>query len=121
MREAALVGCGCLLCLSLPGDASWFTVKMSKPGTSYSQFADDTAACHRASPFPGGLADRTHVVPGGGYWDQRQSVSQRRFVDWQLKFLDCMVARGYRADPNGYPAAYVPYSRIAPRYTEQSE
>ena len=112
MRWALLLAAGCLICLSLPGHANWFTLRVSKPTGTWSDYLDDSAACNKVSQIPG---------YSGGPFSTTHMVTQAERTASSNKYWDCMVAKGYRADPNGYRAATVYYSRVAPRYTQQSE
>jgi hypothetical protein len=85
--------------MTQPGLASTDTIRLSRPHTSYAAFMYDRNACmsaagHRGPDFTGGNAIH---------------VSQ---TSYSLKdFADCMNAKGYLLDPNGYRAAK--YYRLA--------
>jgi hypothetical protein len=113
MRWTLLLAAGCLISLSVPGQANWFTLRVSKPSGTWSEYLDDSAACNTVSQIPG--------YQGAAPFSATHFVRDAERTARSIKYWDCMVAKGYRADPNGYRAASVYYSRVAPRYTHQSE
>jgi hypothetical protein len=111
-RALVVVAAGCLICLGLPAHANSFTLRVTKPNGTWSGYLDDNAACHTASQIPGyheGSFMSAHIIT-----DAERVASSN-------KYWDCMVAKGYRANPNGYRAGTIYYSRVPPRYTPVSE
>lgn len=89
MRTALFVVASCLIGLTQSGLADSGFIKLSKPDIRYATFMEDRNACF--------------------------SSASRRVFDWHsvswtthnlYDFADCMTAKGYRLDPNGYRAAW---------------
>lgn len=92
------------LMLAAPASAGIFQLRMSKPDTTYAVFLDDVAACNstirRDASWPVGY----HVIRAA------------RIEANQAKFLSCLVAKGYRADPHGYRTVKIYYRVTPPKY-----
>lgn len=92
MRGALILAAGCLLCLSQAGLASsqqLVVVKMSKPDVDQATFAQDRSVCLTK-------ANSEHLFNGRdeGTWARHHLRI----------FGECMAAKGYKNDPNGFPA-----------------
>ena len=92
MRWASLVAAICLISASQPGHANNATVKLAKPGGTWSTYLNDIAACNPYHP--------RIVTPGGEH-----SLTKEEMIATSYKYFGCMSAKGYRTDPNGYLAA----------------
>ena len=93
MRWAVLLAAGCLICVNQPGHANRFALKLSKPNGTWSEYLDDVAACNPYRPNP----------PASSGDDHR--MTEADIVARSTAYFDCMTAKGYRADPNGFRAA----------------
>ena len=92
MRSALILAAGCLLFLSGAGVASsqqLVVVKMSKADVDQATFAQDRNACLTK-------ANSEHLFDGRdeGTWARHHLKA----------FGECMAAKGYKNDPNGFPA-----------------
>jgi hypothetical protein len=100
MRGALLIAAGSIICLTQAALASTFGeplyyVKLSKPDTSYSSFMFDRQDCLQATS----RKVREHYV----------EVKGERYFGVNLQynlgpFVECMKARGYAIDRDGYRA-----------------
>ena len=109
MRRGLLVAAGCLVCLSLPGLANSTIIKLSRPDTDYAAFLRDRDAClSAAGHWSWWTASNGAAVGGAGHYDL-------------YKFADCMTAKGYRLDPDGYRAAKYYYLPGQMGYTLRPE
>ena len=98
MRWSFLVVAGCFIALSLPAHAGHFILRVSKPNGGWSAYLDDSAACRSATSLRGYIEGPEDIIMG-------QPYSEAEWVASESRYWDCMVARGYRANPNGYRAA----------------
>jgi hypothetical protein len=108
MRRSLLLAAGCLICLMQPGLAQSVTIKLSRPNTGYSTFLDDRAFCLNAVSYP---RDRSH--------DSQYNYGFFTVTYDVRGFINCMYAKGYKADPDGFRAVQVqdiPYhgTRVRP-------
>lgn len=96
MRSALMVAAGCMI-LSQAGLASTHTIRLSKPNTTYAAFLDERTVCLNAAWHQSG-ADV-------GAWGGGVPPVHTSGGAYSLKeFADCMNAKGYLLDPNGYRA-----------------
>lgn len=91
MRGKQLLIAGCIVAMSQIGLATpqeILTVKVSKPDTTHDQFVADRDAC---------LTEANNDRLGGS--------TPTAWAKHHLKlFSECMVARGYKSDPDGFRA-----------------
>jgi hypothetical protein len=105
MRATWLWAAGTVALLTLPVSAGTMVFKVSKPGVSYPVFLDDVAQCRGPTP-----------IRFFGWTDHHPSDAERDATN--KKYLSCLVAKGYRADPNGYRAGKIHYRDKAPKYSD---
>ena len=100
MRSALLMVAGCVFCLSQPGFADEHfavSVQFSKPNVTYNAFLHDRNAC---------LGDASHQG-----WSSLNPLFPVRATPTYsfVRFSNCMLAKGYKPDPNGFYAATFSY------------
>jgi hypothetical protein len=103
MSRALILAAGCVFCLSQQGlaDEQIFTVSIqfSKPNVTYDAFVQDRDRCLASSSFVHWSSGT--ITPGmGGSW----AVPGGRVYNFP-RFGNCMLAKGYKPDPNGFFAA----------------
>ena len=96
MRSALLVAVGCVFCLSQAGFADEqfaVSVQFSKPNVTYNAFLHDRNAC---------LGDASHQG-----WSSLNALYPVRATPTYsfARFSNCMLAKGYKPDANGFRAA----------------
>lgn len=90
MRSALLVAAGIAVCLSQPAPAYTISVQFSKPNSTYNGFLHDRNACL-------GVASRQQ------WWTSSGGYAMPGMPIYNLaRFENCMLARGYGLDPNGF-------------------
>lgn len=95
---------GLAFCVCQAGTADVFVIRLSKPDTTYATFLDDRASCINTT----------------GHWrfvtlSNAATVGSMR-ID-QYRMLQCMAAKGYRGDPDGWRAVDFYYAGTPPHAT----
>ncbi len=98
MRCAFLMAVGCIVCLSQAGlaDSAVYTAQFSKPDVRYATFQSERNAC---------LGAASHQGWGSGSSSHGTFVVTKRPTYDLMRFSNCMLAKGYKPDPNGLIAA----------------
>jgi hypothetical protein len=90
-----IVGCALALILSQSATADRVvSISLTKIGVSYETFTRDRNACLDVAT----KSTWGSVSPSGG----ATLINERN----PKGFYDCMINKGYRADPNGYPTKF---------------